>query len=107
MDEAIEINHGGLRIVVEDGRNGVEHDAMSDAVVALIEMTDIDAIVQQGDHDAPHRFYDKTLASLARHYAADWPEPEQFTLRQVLEAMIEECSQRPYTQLNQPFEIAE
>jgi len=105
MAERIEVSYDGLRIVVEDVRTGDEHDTAGDAVTALISMNDTDALVKQGDHDAPHRFYDKTLASLARHYAADWPDPEQFTLRQVLEAMIEECSARPYSQLNQPFEF--
>lgn len=57
------------------------------------------------DYHSIHGAYDRVLTALGSHYARDWPNGDEVPLRQVLEAMVRECAERPGTALNDPFEF--
>lgn len=97
----------GFTIRVDDWKSRDCHEAAVNAACALIAGSDTDARVKEGVFDAPHRLYDKVLTTLAKHYAADWPETDGVTLKAVLEAMLSECASREDTELNKLVDEAE
>lgn len=66
----------------------------------LLEVMTYHRIQKEYDFVQPHRFYDKLLVALALHYGEEWFDHKEETLRSVMLAIVDECAERPGTNLN-------
>jgi len=100
----LSIRTSEIEVLIGDDRESDDLEMLGRAVELLITQADVDG-ADDGDGSARHRFYGRTLIALAKHYAIDWPNVKEVTLKDVLAAMIDECSNTTDSELNAPLDF--